>query len=166
MKPLVAILSGSRSDLPKVEKAREVLRALDIPHDVRVLSAHRTPERTIQYVRAAEDAGVEVFIACAGMAAHLAGVVAGHTFRPVIGVPIAAGALRGMDALLATAQMPSGVPVATVGVDGTKNAAYLAARILAATRPALIESLRADLMRQREAYDSPDPRVPAASVSE
>ena len=124
--PVVAILTGSPSDLPVVLKAREVLDSLNVPNDVRVLSAHRTPRETAEYIAAAETRGVEVFIACAGMAAHLAGAVAAHTMRPVIGVPIASGALQGVDALLATVQMPRGVPVATVGVDGAKNAAFLA----------------------------------------
>ena len=139
--PVVAILTGSPSDLPVVLKGREVLDSLDIPSDVRVLSAHRTPRETADYIAAAETQGVEVFIACAGMAAHLAGAVAAHTLRPVIGVPIASGALQGMDALLSTVQMPPGVPVATVGVDGAKNAAFLAARIVALTHPEVHERL-------------------------
>lgn len=129
-KPLVGILTGSPSDLPIVEKAKETLDELGIPCELRVLSAHRTPDLVVEYVRAAEAAGVEVFIACAGMANHLAGTVAAHTLLPVIGVPLTSGALGGMDALLSTVQMAPGVPVATVAVDGTKNAAFLAARIL------------------------------------
>jgi 5-(carboxyamino)imidazole ribonucleotide mutase len=158
--PVVAILTGSPSDLPVVLKAREVLDSLNVPNDVRVLSAHRTPRETAEYIAAAEKRGVEVFIACAGMAAHLAGVVAAHTMRPVIGVPIASGALQGVDALLATVQMPPGVPVATVGVDGAKNAAFLAARIVALTHPELHDRLVAQLEDSRKRYDSPDPSVP------
>lgn len=151
--PLVAILTGSPSDLPVVEGARTILEMLKIPCELKVLSAHRTPERVTSYIRKAEDAGVEVFIACAGMAAHLAGVVAAQTLKPVIGVPLASGAIGGLDALLATVQMPPGIPVATVAVDGAKNAAYLAARILAATRPEITKRIEADLDKQRTRYD-------------
>ena len=163
--PVVAILTGSPSDLPVVLKGRDVLDNLDIPNDVRVLSAHRTPRETAEYIAAAEKQGVEVFIACAGMAAHLAGAVAAHTMRPVIGVPIASGALQGMDALLATVQMPPGVPVATVGVDGAKNAAFLAARIVALTHPEVQERLLAHLEESKKRYDSPDPSVPGQAAT-
>ena len=142
-KPVVAMLTGSPSDLSVVLKGRDVLDSLDIPSDVRVLSAHRTPHETAAYIEAAEARGVEVFIACAGMAAHLAGVVAAHTTRPVIGVPIDSSALQGLDALLATVQMPPGMPVATVaiGAGGAKNAAYLAAQIIALDDAELAERL-------------------------
>lgn len=163
--PVVAILTGSPSDLPVVLKGRDVLDGLDIPNDVRVLSAHRTPRETADYIAAAEKQGVEVFIACAGMAAHLAGVVAAHTTRPVIGVPIASGALQGMDALLATVQMPPGVPVATVGIDGAKNAAFLAARIVALTHPEVRDRLVAHLADSKKRYDSPDPSVPGQAAT-
>lgn len=163
--PVVAILTGSPSDLPVVLKGRDVLDGLDIPNDVRVLSAHRTPRETADYISAAEKQGVEVFIACAGMAAHLAGVVAAHTTRPVIGVPIASGALQGMDALLATVQMPPGVPVATVGIDGAKNAAFLAARIVALTHPEVRDRLVAHLADSKKRYDSPDPSVPGQAAT-
>lgn len=158
-KPVVAILTGSPSDLPVVLKGRDILDGLDIPSDVRVLSAHRTPNETAQYVAAAEREGVEVFIACAGMAAHLAGVIAAHTTLPVIGVPIASGALQGVDALLSTVQMPPGVPVATVGIDGAQNAAFLAARIVAARHPEVRDRLLDHLAESRKLYDSPDPAV-------
>jgi 5-(carboxyamino)imidazole ribonucleotide mutase len=159
-KPLVGILTGSPSDLPVVEKAQEVLQALGIKSELVVLSAHRTPELVSEYLRAAPKRGVEVFIACAGMAAHLAGAVAAQTLLPVIGVPLTSGGMGGLDALLSTVQMPPGIPVATVAVDGAKNAAYLAARILAAGRPAITEKLAADLAEQQRRYDSPDkPRV-------
>jgi 5-(carboxyamino)imidazole ribonucleotide mutase len=108
---------------------------------------------------------VEVFIACAGMAAHLAGVVAAHTTRPVIGVPIAAGALQGVDALLSTVQMPPGVPVATVGIDGTKNAAFLAARIVSLTHPEVRQRLVEQLEQDKKRYDSPDPSVPGQAAT-
>ncbi|MFW5926240.1 MAG: 5-(carboxyamino)imidazole ribonucleotide mutase [Myxococcota bacterium] len=163
--PVVGILTGSPSDLPVVLKARDVLRDLGIPCDVRVLSAHRTPEATVQYVQRAQDGGMEVLIACAGMAAHLAGVVAAHTTLPVIGVPLASGAIQGFDSLLSTVQMPPGIPVATVGVDGSKNAAFLAARIVAATHPEVRERLEAQLDRDRERYDAPDPSKPSRAVA-
>jgi 5-(carboxyamino)imidazole ribonucleotide mutase len=159
-KPLVGILTGSPSDLPVVEKAQDTLQSLGIVSELVVLSAHRTPELVSEYLREAPKRGVEVFIACAGMAAHLAGAVAAQTLLPVIGVPLASGELSGLDALLSTVQMPPGVPVATVGVDGSKNAAYLAARILALKHPAIRARLEADLAEQRKRYDSPDkPRV-------
>jgi 5-(carboxyamino)imidazole ribonucleotide mutase len=158
--PLVGILTGSPSDLPVVEKAQELLQALGIKSELLVLSAHRTPELVSQYVQSAPGRGIELFIACAGMAAHLAGAVAAQTLLPVIGVPLASGGLNGLDALLATVQMPPGIPVATVAVDGAKNAAYLAARILASKYPEIAAGLQADLAEQRKRYDSPDkPRV-------
>src|SRR5437879_2218505 len=119
----VAILTGSPSDLEVVRKAQQTLEQLGIACELKVLSAHRTPERVQAYVSGAKARGVQVLIACAGMAAHLAGVVAAHTLLPVIGVPLASGALAGFDALLSTVQMPPGIPVATVGVDAAKNAA-------------------------------------------
>lgn len=163
--PVIAILTGSPSDLPVVLKARDVLDELDIPSDVRVLSAHRTPKETAQYIAAAEAGEVEAFIACAGMAAHLAGVVAAHTTLPVIGVPIASGAMQGLDALLSTVQMPPGVPVATMGIDGAKNAAFFAARIVAARHPEVHDRLRAHLADSRKRYDSPDPTIPGQAAA-
>jgi 5-(carboxyamino)imidazole ribonucleotide mutase len=151
-KPLVGILTGSPNDLPTVEKAKQTLEELGVPCEVRVLSAHRTPDLAVEYVRSAEKAGIEVFIACAGLANHLAGAVAAHTLLPVIGVPLAAGPLSGMDALLSTVQMPPGVPVATVAVDGTKNAGFLAARILSIKYPEIGERLAAAREKAREAY--------------
>lgn len=163
--PVVGILTGSPNDLNVVLKARDVLDDLDVPSDVRVLSAHRTPEAVVEYVGKARERGLEVIIACAGMAAHLAGVCAAHTTLPVIGVPLASGALEGIDALLATVQMPPGVPVATVGVDGARNAAFLAARILAATHPELHERLTARRAKDSERYDSPDLAVASQADS-
>lgn len=160
-RPLVSILTGSPNDLPTVLKARDVLDALGVPNDVRVLSAHRTPVETVKYLEAAEARGVEVFIACAGMAAHLAGVVAAHTTRPVIGVPLASGALSGIDALLSTVMMPPGIPVATVAVDGAANAGHLAARILAATHPELRAKIQAQLDAGKAKYDAPDIDAPS-----
>lgn len=129
----VAILMGSDSDLPVMQATVDVLRKFSVEHEVRVSSAHRTPEDTRNYVQEAEARGCAVFVCAAGMAAHLAGAVAAHTLKPVIGVPIDAGPLQGLDALLSTAQMPGGVPVATVAIGkaGAKNAGYLAAQMLA-----------------------------------
>src|SRR5688572_29406046 len=149
----VAILTGSPNDLEQVRKAQEVLHQLGIACELKILSAHRTPERVHDYVSGAPARGVQVFIACAGMANHLAGAVAAQTLLPVIGVPLAAGALSGFDALLSTVQMPPGIPVATVGVDAAKNAAYLAARILAVRDPQVRAALEADLAEQRKRYD-------------
>jgi 5-(carboxyamino)imidazole ribonucleotide mutase len=152
-KILVGILTGSPSDLPTVEKAKEALDELGVPSELKILSAHRTPDLVLDYVKRAESAGVEVFIACAGMANHLAGAVAAHTLKPVIGVPLASGALGGLDALLSTVQMPPGVPVATVAVDGAKNAAFLAARILSIEHPEIVEKLEAVRQAARERYE-------------
>lgn len=129
--PLVGILVGSESDLPVMEKAGELLQRFEIPYEISVKSAHRNPEDVDAYVRAAEGRGIQVLICGAGMAAHLAGAVAARTVLPVIGVPMSGGALGGADALYATVQMPKGVPVATVAIDGAQNAAILAAQILA-----------------------------------
>lgn len=127
----VAILMGSDSDFGVMSKAVSVLKEFEIPVEVHVYSAHRTPEKVAEFASNAKDNGFGVIIAGAGMAAALAGVVAGHTTLPVIGVPLKSNALEGIDALLSTVMMPSGIPVATVAIDGSKNAAYLAAQILA-----------------------------------
>lgn len=127
----VAMIMGSDSDWPRLEAGWELLREFGIDVSVRVLSAHRTPAACADFVQAAEAAGAQVFIAAAGLAAHLPGVVAAHTRRPVIGVPLAAGPLQGQDALYSVVQMPPGVPVAAVGIDNARNAALLAVEILA-----------------------------------
>ena len=152
-KPFVAILMGSDSDLPKVQAAIDVLKKLEVPVEVRVHSAHRTPDATHSYVKDADQRGAAAFIACAGMAAHLAGVVASLTIKPVIGVPIDAGPLNGMDALLSTVQMPGGIPVATVAIGkaGAKNAGYLAAQMIALNDKDLGNRLRRE--RQANAED-------------
>ena len=141
MSPSVGILVGSKSDLPVMEKCTKRLEDLGVDHELEVLSAHRNPEGVAEYVASAPGRGIKVFICAAGMAAHLAGAVAARTTLPVIGIPIAAGTLGGFDALLATVQMPSGVPVATVAVNGAANAAVLAAQILAISDPELAERL-------------------------
>jgi 5-(carboxyamino)imidazole ribonucleotide mutase len=141
LSPSVGILVGSKSDLPIMEKCTKRLEDLGVDHELEVLSAHRTPDAVAEYVASAPGRGIKVFICAAGMAAHLAGAVAARTNLPVIGIPIAAGTLGGFDALLATVQMPSGVPVATVAVNGAANAAVLAAQILALSDPELAERL-------------------------
>ncbi|MGB9629854.1 MAG: 5-(carboxyamino)imidazole ribonucleotide mutase [Thermodesulfobacteriota bacterium] len=140
-KPLVGILMGSESDLPVMEKAEEVLKEMGIPYEMEISSAHRLPEKTANYAKTARGRGIEVLIAGAGMAAHLAGVLAAHTTLPVIGVPLKSGALDGVDALYSTVQMPPGIPVATVGIDGAKNAAYLACEILSIKYPEIAKRL-------------------------
>jgi 5-(carboxyamino)imidazole ribonucleotide mutase len=142
-KPIIGILMGSDSDIPVMEKVTWVLDEMDIAYEIDISSAHRLPEKTAEYARSARGRGIEVIIAGAGMAAHLAGVIAAHTTLPVIGVPLASGALNGVDALYATVQMPPGIPVATVAVDGGKNAAYLACSILSIKYPEIGEQLDA-----------------------
>nr|VFK54669.1 MAG: 5-(carboxyamino)imidazole ribonucleotide mutase [Candidatus Kentron sp. TUN]VFK58119.1 MAG: 5-(carboxyamino)imidazole ribonucleotide mutase [Candidatus Kentron sp. TUN]VFK60508.1 MAG: 5-(carboxyamino)imidazole ribonucleotide mutase [Candidatus Kentron sp. TUN] len=141
--PFVAIMMGSDSDFPTLEATKDVLRKLGVPFELKITSAHRTPEATHNYVREADARGCAVFIAAAGLAAHLAGSVAGLTCKPVIGIPINTGPLQGVDALLSTVQMPSGVPVATVAIGrtGAKNAGYLAAQIMGLSNPVLAERL-------------------------
>jgi 5-(carboxyamino)imidazole ribonucleotide mutase len=146
----VAIIMGSESDWPRLEVAWELLRNFGLDVGVRVLSAHRTPEDCVCFVREAEEAGVQVFIAAAGLAAHLPGVVAANTLRPVIGLPLAAGPLKGQDALYSVVQMPPGVPVATVGIDNARNAALLAVEILALGDINLADKLRAYRLEQRQ----------------
>lgn len=142
-KPFVAVLMGSKSDLSTMQATAEVLDRFGIRYEMNIKSAHRTPEQTKAYVLDAESRGCVVFIAAAGLAAHLAGAIAAHSLRPVIGVPMAGGPLKGMDALLSTVQMPSGVPVActAIGEAGAKNAAYLAAQILSLGDPDLARAL-------------------------
>ena len=139
----VAVLMGSDSDLPTMQITLDVLGNLGIPCEVKITSAHRTPAATHAYVKDADARGCAVFIAAAGLAAHLAGVVAALTLKPVIGVPLAAGPLNGMDSLLSTVQMPGGIPVATVAIGkaGATNAAYLAAQIIALADPNLATRL-------------------------
>src|SRR5690606_5604344 len=152
-------LMGSRSDLPTVRKALEVLDDLEVPYAVTIASAHRTPQRVTAFVADAEARGVQVFIAAAGGAAHLAGVVAAHTLKPVIGIPLKAWATDGLDALLSTVQMPRGVPVAAVAVDGATNAALLAARILAVHDADLARRLDEFRRRQAAAVEAADARL-------
>ena len=137
----VSIIMGSTSDLPVMEKAAKVLNDFKIPFEMHALSAHRTPVEVEQFAKGAADRGIEVIIAAAGMAAHLPGVIAASTTVPVIGVPIKSSTLDGLDALLSTVQMPSGIPVATVAIDGAVNAALLAIQILGVEDPSLAAKL-------------------------
>ena len=141
--PFVAVLMGSDSDLATVQETLDILNRLQIPWQVKITSAHRTPNETREFVATAEAGGCAVFIAAAGLAAHLAGTVAAHTLKPVIGIPMDSGPLKGYDALLSTVQMPGGIPVACVAIGkaGARNAAYLAAQILALSDPDLATRL-------------------------
>ena len=144
--PFVAVLMGSDSDLPVMQNTLDVLDKLGIPFEVKITSAHRTPEETQAYVTDADRRGCATFIAAAGLAAHLAGAVSAQTIKPVIGVPLDAGGLGGMDSLLSTVQMPGGIPVASVaiGKPGAKNAAYLAAQIMALSNNDIANRLKAE----------------------
>src|SRR5579884_507690 len=144
MNPLVGVIMGSRSDWETMRHARDVLASFDVPHECRVVSAHRTPQWMAEYASTAESRGIQVIIAGAGGAAHLPGMVAAQTVLPVLGVPVESHALKGMDSLLSIVQMPGGVPVGTlaIGKAGATNAALLAISILANSRPELREKLR------------------------
>src|SRR5262252_6391000 len=142
--PLVVVMMGSKSDWDVMRQAAEMLNKFEIPNECRVLSAHRTPKETMEYVSGAEARGAEAIIAAAGGAAHLAGVCAAHTILPVLGVPMESASLKGLDSLLSTAQMPAGIPVGTlaIGAAGARNAALLAVAILGTSRPELRDKLR------------------------
>ena len=152
-KSVVGIVVGSESDLPVMEKAGEVLKELGVSFEMEILSAHRLPDKTADYARTARQRGIEVLIAGAGMAAHLAGALASHTTLPVIGVPIKSGALDGVDALYSTVQMPQGIPVATVAIDGAKNAAYLACEILSIKYPEIAQRLEQYRSKMRNSLE-------------
>ena len=155
--PLVGIAMGSESDLPTMQAAADVLRTFGVPYDVRVLSAHRTPDRMTDYAKSARERGLKVIIAGAGGAAHLPGMIAASTTLPVIGVPVQTRALKGIDSLLSIVQMPAGVPVATVAIGGAKNAGLLALQILATADDDLADALaqlRASEVERVEAMDA------------
>ena len=156
--PFVAILMGSESDLPIMQAGADILRLLEIKHEIKITSAHRTPSITQQFISEAEARGCQVFIAGAGLAAHLAGATAAQTTKPVIGVPIDAGPLSGLDALLSTVQMPGGIPVATVAIGkaGAKNAAYLAAQILSLADSDLAERVKSERVANAEKVQAQD----------
>src|SRR3989338_8638769 len=150
-KPLVGILMGSDSDLPVMQEAAKVLEEFGIDSEVHTLSAHRTPEAVVEYIQKSEAAGYKVFICGAGGAAHLAGIVAAHTALPVIGVPIMNKTAGGVDALFATVQMPPGIPVATVAINGAKNAGILAAQIIGAGNSNILQNVR--MFKEKMATD-------------
>ncbi|MBN2642520.1 MAG: 5-(carboxyamino)imidazole ribonucleotide mutase [Victivallales bacterium] len=157
-KPQVAVLMGSKSDLPNLQGAFSIFKNFNIPFTARVMSAHRTPEIAAEFASSAEAEGLKIIICAAGMAAHLGGVVAAHTTLPVIGLPMACEPFNGLDALLATVQMPPGIPVAsvTVGKSGAKNAALYAAAILALSDKAVAEKLKAFRVEQTEIVKAAD----------
>ena len=159
-RPLVAVVMGSKSDWETMRHADETLERFGVPHECRVLSAHRTPAETAEYAAAAEGRGIEVIIAGAGGAAHLPGVIAASTLVPVLGVPVESQALRGLDSLLSIVQMPGGVPVGTlaIGRAGAVNAALLAIAILGASRPDLRDRLRTFRAEQARAVHAEPPR--------
>ena len=150
-RPLVGIIGGSRSDFPVLEKAVEMLQVLGISNELKVVSAHRTPDDLFEYAESAEGRGIEVIIAGAGGAAHLPGMVAAKTHLPVIGVPISTAHLKGLDSLLSIVQMPRGIPVASMAIDGAKNAALFAAAILSLKYPPFREELLAFRAEQTRA---------------
>ena len=161
--PLVGVALGSESDLPVMEDALSVLRDFDVPHEVRVLSAHRTPHVMAEYGRSAHERGLKVLIAGAGGAAHLPGMLASYTPLPVIGVPVPTRHLKGMDSLLSIVQMPRGVPVATVAIGNATNAGLLAVQILAAADPARLDQIVVYKQALVEKVEQMDARVSGAS---
>lgn len=154
--PKVGILMGSKSDLDVMSETAKVLQDFDVPYEMKVTSAHRAPHKTAEYARTAEERGLQVIIAGAGAAAHLAGVLASQTVLPVIGVPIDSSPLKGLDSLLATVQMPPGVPVATVAIGkaGATNAALLAIQILSRSDPSLAQKLKDHRRKMREEIEA------------
>lgn len=161
--PLVGILMGSDSDWPLIQKVVETLREFDVSYELNVMSAHRTPDKAAQYALAAESRGIKVLITAAGGAAHLGGIIAAHSVLPVIGIPVAGGAINGLDALLATVQMPAGIPVATVtlGNAGPINAALFAVQILAVSDPALRRNFHAYKAKLRSKVEEGNAKVQA-----
>ena len=154
----VAIIMGSDSDLPVVEKAAAVLKGYGVEHEMRIMSAHRCPAKVAAFAQGAADSGFGVIIAAAGMAAHLAGAIAANTTLPVIGIPIKSS-LEGMDALLSTVQMPSGIPVATVGINNAKNAALLAVQILALSDTELADKLKEERVKMEQEVAEKDAKL-------
>ncbi|MEK6545767.1 MAG: 5-(carboxyamino)imidazole ribonucleotide mutase [Nitrospinota bacterium] len=161
MKPLVGIVMGSDSDLPVMEEAGKVLDSFGVRYEITITSAHRSPKKTRDYIRSAEEKGIKIIIAGAGWAAHLAGVIAAETTMPVIGVPISSSPLLGLDSILSTLQMPSGIPVATMalGKGGAKNAAILAVQILAIGDKSLQKKLKSYKKRLAEKVEEKDSKL-------
>lgn len=166
-KVFVAILMGSESDLPVMQGAADILDKLEIRYEIKITSAHRTPAITQQYISEAESRGCQVFIAGAGLAAHLAGATAAHTTRPVLGVPIDSGPMQGMDSLLSTVQMPAGIPVGTlaIGKTGAKNAGYLAAQILSLQDDALASRIKAEREEKAESVQAQDANLQSSRAN-
>lgn len=162
--PLVGIVMGSDSDLSVMAGAAAILDEFSIPCEIKILSAHRAPDKTAAYARSAADRGLAVIIAGAGQAAHLAGVIAAHTPLPVIGVPIGSGAMEGIDSLYSTVQMPPGIPVATVGINGAKNAGILAAQIIGATNPSIRQKILAYKEKLASQVEEKNARLQALGV--
>ena len=158
-KPKVAIIMGSDSDFPIVKKTIEILKTFEIDYEARVISAHRTPDKAAIYAKEAEEKGFEIIIAAAGKAAHLPGVLAAYTLLPVIGIPIKSSTMDGMDSLLSIVQMPSGIPVATVGIDGAANAGLLAVEILAIKYPELKKKLKEYRRKMQEEVEKKDEKI-------
>ena len=165
-KPVVGIVMGSDSDLPVMSKAAAILEEFGVPYEMRVISAHREPDVFFEYAKGAEARGLKVIIAGAGMAAHLPGMCAALFTLPVIGVPLYSKTLGGEDSLYSILQMPSGIPVATVAIDGTKNAALLAVRMLAIGNPELLKKLKAYAGKQCEAVQKKDARLQEVGYKE
>ena len=161
MKPIVSIIMGSTSDLPVMEKAAKLLDEMHVPFEMNALSAHRTPEAVEEFAKNAAGRGIKVIIAAAGMAAALPGVIAANTTLPVIGVPVKGSVLDGVDALYSIIQMPPGIPVATVAIDGTKNAAFLAVEIGSVSDPALYEKYKAYREKAAEEIYAKDEKLQA-----
>ena len=159
--PKVALMMGSKSDWPSLKGCVDVLKGLGVEVEVHVASAHRTPEKVAAFASHARDRGFEVILAAAGKAAHLAGVIAGHTTLPVIGIPMKSSLMDGLDSLLSTVQMPTGIPVATVAVGGGENAAYLAAQILSIKYPELAEKLSAHREKMAASIEADDAQIAA-----
>ncbi|MEM8883728.1 MAG: 5-(carboxyamino)imidazole ribonucleotide mutase [Planctomycetota bacterium] len=159
--PLIGFLLGSKNDLPQLERAEDFLKKNDVPYEVRILSAHRTPHQAAEYAHSAPERGIKVLCGMAGMAAHLAGALAAHSHLPVLGIPAAGGALNGFDALLSTAQMPGGVPVATfaVGKAGALNAAIFACQIIGQSDERVAEVVKNFRKEQSEAVLKADAEV-------
>lgn len=159
--PKVALIMGSKSDWPSLKGCVSVLKSFDIEVEVHVASAHRTPEKVAIFADKARENGFEAIIAAAGKAAHLAGVIAGHTTLPVIGIPVKSSFCDGLDSLLSVVQMPTGIPVATVAVGGGDNAAYLAAQMLSIKYPEIAEKLAAHRVKMAEAIEADDQAIAA-----
>lgn len=163
-RPKVAVIMGSDSDLPVVNKAIRVLKEFEIDFEARVISAHRTPDKAASFAKDAEEKGFDIIIAAAGKAAHLPGVLAAYTVLPVIGIPVKSSTLDGMDSLLSIVQMPSGIPVATVGIDGAENAGLLAVEMLSLKYSSLKEALKIHRKKMQQEVNKKDEKIRAEDL--